>query len=159
MAKKAVYIVGMDHLLYVLMRKAPQEFERAAREGIGKSVIDIEGSAKRNAPVDTGLLRSSIGHEVKSTFGEITGIIGTDVEYAPHMEYGTTHTRMPPPSALDVWARRHGFPNGFVVARAILRKGGLRARRFMQKAFDQHKHEVQPNLEAAFARALKRLGF
>ena len=159
MPSKAVYVVNLDYLLYILLRRAPQEFERAAEEGMNKSVIDMSSSAKLNAPVDRDRLRSNIGHEVKTTFGEITGIVGTNVEYAPHMEYGTTHTKMPPPGALDVWARRHGIPSGFLVARAILRRGGLRARRFMQKAFDQHKREVKPNLETAFARALKRLGF
>jgi phage gpG-like protein len=159
MAGKTVYIVGLDRLLYVLLRKAPQEFERAAREGLEKSVTDIQSSAKRNAPVDTGLLRSSIGKEVRTTFGQIRGVVGTNVEYAPHMEYGTRHTRMPPPGALDVWAQRHGIPNGFLVARAILRQGGLKARRYMGRAFDAHKAEVLPNLETAFARALNRLGF
>ncbi len=153
MAKKAVYIVGMDHLLYVLKRKAPQEFERAARQGMLKSVIDIEAETKRQpnkVPVDTGLLQSSIGHEVKTGFGEITGIVGTNVEYAPNVEYGVSpHTRTA--------HRRAGLSGGVIFTRFL--HPGQRAQRFMQTAFRMQKNNVKPNIEAALARALKRLGF
>jgi hypothetical protein len=35
---------------------------------------------------------------------------------------------------LEAWAASHGLPNGFVVARAIARRGGLRPRRFLREA-------------------------
>ena len=45
----------------------------------------VEAEAKRKCPVDTGQLRQSITHEVIDN----TGVIGTNVEYAPYVEYGT----------------------------------------------------------------------
>ena len=49
--------------------------KKVALEAIGQYV---EGKAKTNSPVDTGLLRSSINH--KTT--EDRAIIGTNTEYA-----------------------------------------------------------------------------
>lgn len=53
-------------------------------EAVGKYVED---SAKLLVPVDTGNLRQSITHKVDEQ--DLSVIIGTDVEYAPYMEFGT----------------------------------------------------------------------
>lgn len=45
----------------------------------------VENEAKKKCPVDTGQLRQSITHTVKDN----VGTIGTNVEYAPYVEYGT----------------------------------------------------------------------
>ena len=45
----------------------------------------VENEAKRKCPVDTGQLRQSITHNVEDN----VGTIGTNVEYAPYVEYGT----------------------------------------------------------------------
>lgn len=50
-----------------------------------KACLLVENDAKKNCPVDTGQLRQSITHEVEGN----TGVIGTNVEYAPYVEYGT----------------------------------------------------------------------
>ena len=50
-----------------------------------KACILVENEAKRKCPVDTGQLRASITHNVS----EGTGVVGTNVEYAPYVEYGT----------------------------------------------------------------------
>ena len=49
----------------------------------------VERKAKRFAPVDTGRLQSSI----TSAMGqdeELAGIVGSNVEYAVHVEFGTS---------------------------------------------------------------------
>lgn len=51
-----------------------------------------EGYAKRLCPVDTGRLRNSITH----TQSGKTEYLGTNVEYAPYVELGTTRTRKQP---------------------------------------------------------------
>lgn len=45
-----------------------------------------EGYAKKECPVVTGRLRNSITH---AQFDENTEVIGSNVEYAPHVELGT----------------------------------------------------------------------
>jgi len=107
--------------------------------------------ARRRAPSDLGTLPSSI--YLKMTKGGIgyTVKIGSDEEHAHYMEYGTgrmgdpevTHKseHWPPWRALEPWARRHGFPpgGGYLVARAIGLRGGLRPRRFLRGAWDKTK--------------------
>ena len=64
--------------------------------------IVAEGYAKLNCPVDTGRLRSSITHERDDEEGQVQ--IGTNVEYAPYVEYGTSRMKAQPylePAILD----------------------------------------------------------
>lgn len=60
-----------------------------ALEAIG---LQAEGNVAMLAPVDTGRLRGSITHEVEGD----TVYIGTNVEYAPYVEYGTSKTKAQP---------------------------------------------------------------
>lgn len=68
-----------------------------------KSAIDValekigllaEGYAIKKCPVDTGHLRGSITHEVD--FDNDAVYIGTNVEYAPHVELGTSRQKAQP---------------------------------------------------------------
>lgn len=52
---------------------------------IDKAAAVCEAEAKQDCPVDTGNLRGSI----HTTKGDLEDIVGTDVEYAPYVEYGT----------------------------------------------------------------------
>lgn len=53
----------------------------------------IQQDAKRNVPVLTGRLRASIAAQVV-TQGKVTkGLVGSDVTYAPFVEYGTRRMR------------------------------------------------------------------
>lgn len=54
-------------------------------EALEKVCLIVENSAKTKAPVDSGNLRNSITHEVIGN----EGIVGTNVEYAPYVEFGT----------------------------------------------------------------------
>lgn len=76
--------------------------------------LAAEGYAKRLCPVDTGRLRNSItyatetnhssgsapakpeDYSVNSSPNKNTVYIGTNVEYAPYVEMGTTRTRAQP---------------------------------------------------------------
>lgn len=62
---------------------------RVALEVVG---LQAENYAKRLCPVDTGNLRNSITH----TSDDDTAYIGTNVEYAPYVEYGTSRTKAQP---------------------------------------------------------------
>lgn len=58
-----------------------------------KSVaLTAEKYAKQDCPVDTGRLRSSITHETDND----TAYIGTNVEYGPYVEMGTSRMRAQP---------------------------------------------------------------
>ena len=62
-----------------------------ALEAVG---LTAEGYAKLLCPVDTGRLRNSISHAVNEN--EKTVYIGTNVEYAPYVELGTSRQKAQP---------------------------------------------------------------
>lgn len=47
----------------------------------------VEGYAKDDCPVDTGLLRNSLTHEAGEYSGDPCEYVGSDVEYAPYVEF------------------------------------------------------------------------
>lgn len=54
-------------------------------EILTETIQNIETDAISMAPVDLGILRSSINGEVDG----LNGVVGTPVKYAPYMEFGT----------------------------------------------------------------------
>ena len=60
--------------------------EMAKKRGLEAIGLVAEGHAKKITPVDTGNLRNSITHLVDGK----AACIGTNVEYAPYVELGTS---------------------------------------------------------------------
>jgi len=81
MAKAKVKWYG-DKLIKEVGLKCFQNMEKAC--------LLVEGDAKRMVRVDTGRLRASITHEVEKSKDEVTGRVGSNVEYAVYQEYGTS---------------------------------------------------------------------
>ena len=77
----------IDHSDEIL--KKLTEAERRALEKVG---MFVESEAQVNCPVDTGRLIKSITHEVEGRYA----VIGSNVEYAPHVELGTSRSRAQP---------------------------------------------------------------
>jgi len=59
-------------------------FDKAVIRGLTKATIIVANNAKKLCPVRTGRLANSIKREVKGD----TGIVFTNVEYAPVIEFG-----------------------------------------------------------------------
>ena len=76
-----VEIKNVDKLVAKLDNLSKVQLEQA----LNKACLIVENEAKKLCPVDTGQLRGSITHEV----AEKEGRVGTNVEYAPYVEYGT----------------------------------------------------------------------
>lgn len=130
-----------------------------------RSVVKVQGAARINTPVDNSFLRNKLMYGVTPQEGKV-GFLeareGTDLFYqARAMEYGTgtrgdpqvSHKagHFPPPASLDRWAARHGFASGFIVARAIARKGGLKARRMLRDGLHDSMSAIQ-----GFAKTMER---
>lgn len=100
--------------------------------GMRDATLLVSGSAKENAPVDTGRYRSSITPDVRvDQENVIQGVVGTPVFYAPFIELGT-RAHWPPIAALAVWAMRHDM-SAFQAARAISLKG-MKAYKVLESA-------------------------
>jgi len=122
----------------------------------------VSGDARRDAPVDEGLLRASLLPEVRHDGNVVEGAAGSRVVYAPFMELGTGSpagnppVNFPPPSALETWARRHGAASGYVVARAIWRRGGLEPRKFLQNALVKNTERIIAMIGQFVSRLIRR---
>jgi len=115
--------------------------------GMRNATMLVYRDAVKNAPVDTGRLRASITPAVRVEGTTVVGVVGSNVLYAPFMEHGTgiyagRGRHWPPSSALEVWARRHGFTSGFQVARIIGLRGGLRALKYLQRAIESNAERI-----------------
>lgn len=77
-------IIGLKQLESKLDKLSDK---RTYEKALGQSALIVESDAKRRAPVDTGILRNSIHTKVHTS--ELKATIGTPIEYAPYVEYGT----------------------------------------------------------------------
>ena len=143
------------------LKETQAKMEQIVRDLHGEPMLDalregtllVQRSAKINAPVDVGRLRASITPEVSVEGTTVQGVVGSNVVYAPYMEFGTgVHAGhspyFPPPAALEIWARRHGT-TGFAVAFAIFKAGGLKARKFLQNALEDNTQRIIELIERA----------
>jgi len=56
-----------------------------------QALLRIERDAKQIVPVDTGNLKGSIESRViRNSDGEVVGVVGSNVRYAPFIEFGTS---------------------------------------------------------------------
>ena len=76
------------------LRKTSAKAQNMARQAVAKTAADITSDAKVYAPVRTGNLRASIGHDLTESNGVVEAEIGPTTSYAPHLEWGTS--RMAP---------------------------------------------------------------
>lgn len=83
----SVRIEGMSALHRALL-KVNQEGQRTVRREVQRSLLNIQRGAKERCPVDTGRLRASIATE--TTDDGLSGVVGTNVEYGPFVEFGTS---------------------------------------------------------------------
>jgi HK97 gp10 family phage protein len=67
-------------------KQVEAELKRQLQRRNEAAGIMVESAAKRLAPVDTGRLRASITHDSD----EDGAVVGTNVEYAPMQELGTS---------------------------------------------------------------------
>ena len=65
-----------------------EALKRAILAGLEEIGLDCEHIASENAPYDTGRLSASITHAIDA--GEQAVYVGTNVEYAPYQELGTS---------------------------------------------------------------------
>lgn len=101
--------------------------------GIKKAILYYEGEVKKRTPVDTGRLRSSITHEI----GADKALVGTNVQYASYVEYGTEHMEArhvsPGSSARELGTGP--FTAAFEIFKDWLKKGGHEIAAELEKRF------------------------
>lgn len=79
-------IQGIDRVLDTLEDMAKM---KDLPEAMSKAALLVERDAKKNCPVNDGVLRNSIFSEVEEENTSYIGIVGSNLQYAPYVEYGT----------------------------------------------------------------------
>ena len=77
--------------------------QAAARRGVHKAGLLVEGDAKNLCPVDTGQLRNSISTQAEDTPAGAKAQVGTNVAYAPYVEFGTGQKGDPAVAHREDW--------------------------------------------------------
>lgn len=124
--------------------KAVRFFSKQKNEQIKNEIrltaLLIESDAKQLCPVDTGRLRSSIAADISSD--GLSATIGTDVEYAAAIEFGTVaHTIRP------VNGKALHFNGKFF---AVVHHPGTKARPFLYPAIEQNRQAFLQRIKKIF---------
>lgn len=112
-------------------------------QGMRNATLVVTRAAKQKAPVDTGRLRASITPDVVSGAQGITGIVGSNVKYAPFVELGTRGPRFVPGRYIGGWAARHGFFRGMKsvpINFGVVVSG--KAKPYLQPAFTENRERI-----------------
>lgn len=173
MATITLDIKGMDKALGKL-DKFKKTVQTEIKDEVAVSVLKIQSDAKKYAPVNLGMLRQSIYLLEKSNGpGKFLFSVGTNVKYAPYIEFGTGGKVSIPSGyesyashfktktggtfkemlkALMMWVEKKGIANGkqsksvaYMIAVSILRKG-LRPHPFLIPAFEQEKPKLKARI-------------
>lgn len=151
----SIEIRGLDELR---AKVGPDLYRPPVRKAVERGLKEIEDTAKRLAPKDTGALRASITHHLdRAPIGGAFGWVGSALPYAAAVHEGRRPgSRMPPVSAIAAWLGRRGGDTrlAFVVARAIGRRG-IKGRPFLKDALERSRGKVDSYLKDA-ADAIER---
>ena len=58
-------------------------------QNMNKVSLAVEAEAKKECPIDTGVLRASMTSKVDTIGDEVIGVIGNSCKYAPYVHNGT----------------------------------------------------------------------
>jgi len=128
---------------------------RQLQSAVARSMLYVEGKAKKKVPVDRGRLRASITPKVEQpNHTTIRGIVGSNVKYAPYQEFGT-RPFWPPWEPIYRWALRvvqgDRKAAGALAykARLSIAKRGIKAKKYFQEAFDESQARIKREIDRA----------
>lgn len=172
---KEIEIRGLEETKRKLEQVAGDIHGKPMVNAMKKSVLLIERSAKINLSkptegvqyptVNFGRLRNSITGEVYSKRDTLYGVTGTNVKHAPYMELGTgipagRPRTAPPYRVIKQWAEQKSRGgkkvNAYLAWRAIKKRGGLKPRKYLQRAFDQNKREIEELLDKTVSAVVRK---
>ncbi len=138
-----------------LIRRYGEAAPAVAREmtvAMTRATAQVQHDAQVLVPVDTGHLRRSITTDVTPFVGRV----GSNVPYAPVVEYGRRPgAPMPPSGALDGWARRKGISASAIFAiRLRIARRGIKARPYLVPALERNRVAINQEFDRAIERAL-----
>ncbi len=137
-------IKGLEKLLKDL-DKFPKEIEAKLEGVLEDNARQVERSAKRNAPVDTGKLRQSI---IAAKNGELSWRIYVSAKYGAYMEFGTGGLVKVPPELQDLAIQFKGKG---------VKRIDLRPRPYLYPAFDLQRGQLLKDIEQLLTQELNKV--
>lgn len=151
------------------IKKKSEEIQQKVKDQVNKSALAIETDAKTKVTTDRGRLKTSIRARFKD--GGLISLVGSDVDYAPFVEFGTK-SKVDIPAGLEgyamqfkgsksgswdellkriaAWAKRNGIEEEAVPLIAMkIAKNGVEARPFLFPALEAEKPRLISGLEEA----------
>lgn len=132
------------------LRDVAANIDGAINEGVKRTAFQIERTAKQKAPIDTGTLRTSI--EARR-LDISTWAVGTNVEYAPAVEFGTAPHVITPD---DADALAFEGQDGELMFRQRVEHPGTPAQPYLGPAFRAHESDLTQNISAEIERLFAR---
>lgn len=86
----AVKVEGLAELNSTLKKLADKASQEQIRTALQAGALVIREAAKVRAPILTGTLRRSLAYRTFINGGAAQARIGTNLEYAAHVEFGTS---------------------------------------------------------------------
>ena len=80
---------GFDDLEDKFRQLSEEQIQEAMMQGMRKCTQLVQGAAKGRVNVHSGALRNSIYTDVEQEGDTVTGIVYTNMKYAPYIEFGT----------------------------------------------------------------------
>lgn len=136
-------LIGANALYSKLAQIAKIDLTPALTE----ACMVVEKDAKKKCPVDDGTLRGSITSEVEDN----KGIVGTNVEYAPYVEFGTGLFAANGDGRQTPWTYQDAKGEWHTTV-------GQHPQPFLQPALDNNKREIRKIINDGFSRELKKYG-
>lgn len=138
-----------------------KEFEKIRREAktavlkraVTKACYIIHEDALRRTPVNTGRLRNSIAVDVKVKGTKVIGIVGTNVKYAPFVEFGTGIYAMNGQGRKTPWVyfANEGKYKGFYWTR------GQKPKKMLTGAFEMNKERIRQAMDRIIKEAINKI--
>jgi len=128
----------------------PSRIRIELARGIVRATLLVQSQAKTLAPVKTGRLRRSIASRTEVGDTTVSGIVGTNVEYARVVEYGFQGTES---------VREHlrkCVSGKEVTVRAHERHVNIPERSYLRAALDRMAPEIRAEFQAAMSRAFNQ---
>jgi len=116
-----------------------EETQREIKKQVLYSAYAIQKGAKEKCPVDHGILRNSIN--VEPTNNGFGADVGTNVHYAPHVEFGTA------PHVIRV-KNKKALSDGKKMFGKKVNHPGTKAQPFLYPAWDQERKVFLEKAEA-----------
>lgn len=120
---------------------------RVAAQAVEEAAGELESQVKRNTAVDTGQLKNSWTHSVKSESDEHIATVGSPLENAIWEEFGTGEYALNGDGRKGGWFYEDAEGNGHFTH-------GKRAKRPLHKAYTTLKNKLIKHIQDALRRGL-----